>query len=77
MSVTRIDYCHLLLSSQMNYTMTNFADHGGGFSHDSVNRLMRCFTAMSSNLWVLKNASAERPGSKETTLPAPCCCGLR
>jgi len=41
MSVNRIDYCQSLLSSQGNYTMTNFADHGSGFSHDSVNRLMR------------------------------------
>jgi len=36
MSVSRMDYCQFLLSSQGNYTMTNFADHGGGFSYDSV-----------------------------------------
>jgi len=36
MSIIRIDYCQFLISSQTNYTMTNFADHGGGFSHDSV-----------------------------------------
>jgi len=41
MGVSRVDYCQFLLSSQGNYTMTNFADHGSGFSHDSVNRLMR------------------------------------
>jgi len=40
MSVSRIDYCQFLLSSQGNYTMINFADHGSGFSHDSVNRFM-------------------------------------
>jgi len=41
MSISRVDYCQFLLSSQGNYTMTNFAEHGSGFSHDSVNRLMR------------------------------------
>jgi len=40
MSISRIDYCQFLLSSQKNYTMTNFADHGSGFIHDSVNRFM-------------------------------------
>jgi len=41
MSVNRIDYCHFLLSSQTNYTMTNFAEHSDGHSHDSVNRFLR------------------------------------
>jgi len=36
MSVSRIDYCQFLLSSQGNYAMTNFTDHGSGFSNDSV-----------------------------------------
>jgi hypothetical protein len=40
-SISRIDYCQFLLSSQVNYTMTHFADHSKGFSHDSVNRLLR------------------------------------
>jgi hypothetical protein len=38
--VTRLDYCQYLLSSQINYTLTNFADHGPGFSHDGINRLL-------------------------------------
>jgi len=41
MKISRIDYCQYLLSSQINYTLTNFAEHGGGFSHDSVNRFLR------------------------------------
>ena len=36
--VTRLDYCQYLLSSQINDTLTNFADHGPGFSHDGINR---------------------------------------
>ena len=41
MSINRIDYCQFLLSSQTNYTMTHFAEHSKGFSHDAVNRLLR------------------------------------
>jgi len=38
---TRLDYCQYLLSSQINYTLTNFADHSQRFSHDQLNRLLR------------------------------------
>jgi len=41
MSINRIDYCQFLLSAQTNYTMTHFADHSRGLSHDAVNRLLR------------------------------------
>ena len=36
--VTRLDYCQYLLRSQINYTLTNFADHREPLSHDAVNR---------------------------------------
>ncbi len=39
--VTRLDYCQYLLSSQINYTLTNFADHHQQFSHDQLNRFLR------------------------------------
>jgi len=38
---TRLDYCQYLVSSQINYTLTNFADHSRKFSHDQLNRLLR------------------------------------
>ncbi len=38
---TRLDYCQYLVSSQINYTLTNFADHSTMFTHDQLNRLMR------------------------------------
>jgi len=38
---TRLDYCQYLLSSQINYTLTNFADHSQEFSHDQLNRYLR------------------------------------
>ena len=40
-SVTRLDYCQYLLVSQINYTLTNFADHSEKFSHDAINRYLR------------------------------------
>lgn len=38
--VTRLDYCQYLLSTQINYTLTNFAEHTEEFSHDAVNRYL-------------------------------------
>jgi len=39
-SVTRLDYCQYLLISQINYTLTNFAEHTDKFSHDAINRYL-------------------------------------
>jgi len=38
--VTRLDYCQYLLVSQINYTLTNFAEHSEKFSHDVLNRYL-------------------------------------
>ena len=38
--VTQLDYCQYLLVSQINYTLTNFADHAEKFSHDAANRYL-------------------------------------
>lgn len=37
---TRIDYCQYLLSSQTNYTITNFSEHVDGLSDDRVRRYL-------------------------------------
>jgi hypothetical protein len=39
-TVTGLDYCQYLLSSQINYTLTNFANHTEEFSHDAINRYL-------------------------------------
>jgi len=39
--VTRLDYCQYLLVTQINYTLTYFADHSEKFSHDAINRYLR------------------------------------
>ena len=36
----RLNYCQYLLSSQINYTLTNFADHVDNLSHDLINRYL-------------------------------------
>ena len=41
MRFTKLDYCQYLLSSPINYTLTNLADHLEGVSHDRVNRYLR------------------------------------
>jgi hypothetical protein len=38
--VTRLDYCQYLLVSQINSTLTNFANHGEQVSHDAINRYL-------------------------------------
>ena len=37
---TRLDYCQYLLSRPLNDTLTPFADHSEGFSHDMINRYL-------------------------------------
>jgi hypothetical protein len=42
MNFTKLDYCQYLLSSQVNYTLTNLAEHlKKGFSHDTINRYLK------------------------------------
>ena len=41
MSFTKLDYCQYLLSSQINYTLTNMANHLKSFSHDTINRYLK------------------------------------
>jgi len=41
MSFTKLDYCQYLLSSPINYTVTNLANHLEGSSHDRSNRYLR------------------------------------
>jgi len=40
MSFSKLDYCQYLLSSPINYTVTNLADHLEGISHDRINRYL-------------------------------------
>ncbi|MGF1591147.1 MAG: transposase, partial [Pleurocapsa sp.] len=39
--MTCLDYCQYLMATQINYTLTNFAEHSSKFSHDKINRFLR------------------------------------
>lgn len=41
MKFTKLDYCQYLLSSQINYTMTNLAEHLESISHDKINYYLK------------------------------------
>ena len=47
----RLDYCQYLLSSQINYTITNLADHLKTVSHDRINRYLRGEKLRPNLLW--------------------------
>lgn len=48
---TRLDYCQYLLSSQINYTITNLAEHLKTVSHDRINRYLRGEKLQPNLLW--------------------------
>ena len=41
MRFTKLNYCQYLLSSQINYTMTNLAEHLSNISHDKINYYLK------------------------------------
>lgn len=51
MKPTRIDYCQFLLSTQINFTNTYYADHSRIFSHDSINRFLNNSKMTSALIW--------------------------
>jgi type III secretory pathway component EscU len=49
---TRLDYCQYLLVSQIDYTITNYADHKQNeMSHDAINRYLRDDRLTSRLVW--------------------------
>lgn len=51
MSINYLYYCQYLLSSQINYTLTNFAKHTQEFSHDTINRYLNSEQLTSEVIW--------------------------
>lgn len=41
MKFTKLNYCQYLLSNQINYTLTNLAEHLEQISHDKINRYLK------------------------------------
>jgi hypothetical protein len=50
-TVTRLEYCQFLLVSQTNYTLTYFAEHSQGFSHDAVKRYLEADKLRAGLVW--------------------------
>jgi hypothetical protein len=48
---SRLDYCQFLLASQVNYTMTYFANHSEQWSHDAVKRYLMNETLSGTEVW--------------------------
>ena len=55
--MTRLDYGQLLLSSQVNDTLTYFADHSEKYTHDFLNRYLRQDRITPSSVWDNNNNS--------------------
>jgi hypothetical protein len=55
--MTRLDYGQLLLSSQVNDTLTYFADHSEKYTHDVLNRYLRQDRITPSLVWDNNNNS--------------------
>lgn len=51
MKLDYLYYCQYLLSSQINYTLTNFAEHSQEFSHDTINRYLISETITPERIW--------------------------
>jgi len=51
MKPSRLNYCQYLMVSQINDTLTNFADHRQDMSHDAITRYLRNDHVTGSALW--------------------------
>jgi hypothetical protein len=47
----KLDYCQYLLSSQTNYTLTNYAEHVTTVSHDLINQFLRTKRLTAASVW--------------------------
>lgn len=47
----RLEYCQYLLSSQVNYTLTNYAEHVSDISHDLVRLYLKNERLTASHVW--------------------------
>ncbi|OGV27805.1 MAG: transposase [Legionellales bacterium RIFCSPHIGHO2_12_FULL_37_14] len=48
---SQLDYCQYLLSSQVNYTLTNYAEHVTGVSHDLVKLYLETERLSGKGVW--------------------------
>ena len=51
MRLTKLDYCQYLWSSQINYTITNLAEHLESISYNAINYYLKTEKLTSRSLW--------------------------
>ena len=83
---TRVDYCHYLLSTPINYTLTHFADPSESFSHDQINRYLAKDRLTPKQVWehvardviqtddgyiLFDDTTVEKPAASEIPLARP------
>lgn len=51
MKINRLEYCQYLLSSQINYTITNFSEHVENISHDAIRRYLKADKLTPRLIW--------------------------
>jgi hypothetical protein len=51
MRFTKLDYCQYLLTSRINYTITNLAEHLESISHDAIKYYLKTEKLTSHLLW--------------------------
>lgn len=49
--ISRLEYCQYLLSTQTNYTLTNYAEHCANLNHDLINRYLRTEKLTARMIW--------------------------
>lgn len=59
---TRLDYCQFLVSSQINYSLTHFAEHAKKWSHDTINRYLKGEKITPRLLWEKVESQIEPSG---------------
>jgi hypothetical protein len=72
MSFTKLDYCQYLLSSQVNYTLTNLAEHLKSFSHDTINRYLKGEKLSPRLLWEQVRPMLELDSQAYLIFDTPC-----
>nr|MDZ7971581.1 transposase [Nostoc sp. DedQUE03] len=59
MIFTKLNYCQYLLISQINYTLTNLAEHLEQISHDKINRYLKNEKLTPRLLWDMLKISSK------------------
>lgn len=71
MKFTKLNYCQYLLGSQINYTLTNLANHLEVISHDKINRYLKNEKLTPSLLWDNVKELIEREMLGNDLIPVP------